>query len=603
MAQAGYTPIQLYFSTTAAAVPTSGNLANGELGINITDEKLYFKNAAGVVKLLASNAASTGTVSSVAATVPAFLSIAGSPITTSGTLAITLSGTALPVANGGTGITSTPTNGQIPIGNGTTYTAATLTAGTGITITNTSGAITIASSGGGTVTSVGGTGTVSGISLSGTVTTSGNLTLGGALSLVSPPPIGSTTPNTGNFTTLTENSVAVVTQSDIGTDANEIPLNQYLGSLAYQNGDAYYNTGMTVGFRNRVINGDMRIDQRNAGANVTPTDGQYSVDRWVFGVSAASKFTFQQNAGSVTPPTGFTNYLGITSTSSYSIVSSDYFNFNQPIEGFNIADLAWGTANAKTVTLSFWVRSSLTGNFGGSIRNNGSSRSYPFIYTISSANTWEQKSIIIAGETTGTWLTNNGIGIRVSFGFGVGSNFSGTAGVWSSANYASATGATSVVGTNGATFYITGVQLEKGDIATSFDVRPYTTELQLCQRYCTTINDATTSGYIQGYGGGCRGTTYIGVTIPLPVAMRTTPSLSNVAGTVRLTVAGSKVDSASGSMTIGGVTPTIGYSANSGNLALTYIGGPVTGLTGIANDVCVTFFTNGDGKLFALSEL
>ena len=149
MAQAGFTPIQLYFSTTAAAVPTSGNLANGELALNISDMKLYAKNSGGTVTLLASSSGASGTVTSVAASVPTFLSIAGSPITTSGTLAITLSGTALPVANGGTGQTSY-TNGQLLIGNttGNTLTATTLTAGTGISVTNGAGSITIAASGG-----------------------------------------------------------------------------------------------------------------------------------------------------------------------------------------------------------------------------------------------------------------------------------------------------------------------------------------------------------------------------------------------------------------------------------------------------------------------
>jgi len=239
-----------------------------------------------------------------------------------------------------------------------------------------------------------------------------------------------------------------------------------------------------VNMKNRIINGAMVIDQRNAGATVTPTDGSYTVDRWQASVSQASKLTVQQNAGSVTPPAGFINYLGVTSSSAYSIGSSDYFAIGQLIEGFNIADLGWGTANAKTVTLSFWVRSSLTGTFGGSIQNSAQNRSYPFTYTINSANTWELETITIVGDTSGTWLTTNGIGVRVRFGLGVGSTFSGTAGAWAASGFvASATGATSVVGTNGATFYITGVQLEVGSTATSFDYRPYGTELQLCQRY------------------------------------------------------------------------------------------------------------------------
>jgi len=251
------------------------------------------------------------------------------------------------------------------------------------------------------------------------------------------------------------------------------------------------------GFKNRIINGAMVIDQRNAGASVSASLGVlYTLDRFASVTTVAAKFTVQQNAGSVTPPTGFSNYLGVTSSSAYSVLSSDYFTIQQAIEGYNIADLAWGTASAATVTLSFWVRSSLTGTFGGAIYNNAADRSYPFTYTISSANTWEQKSITIAGDTTGTWVTTNGAGMRINWGLGVGSTASGTAGSWSGSLYRSATGATSVVGTNGATFYITGVQLEKGSTATSFDYRPYGTELALCQRYLPAYKSGTTGEYV-----------------------------------------------------------------------------------------------------------
>jgi len=275
-----------------------------------------------------------------------------------------------------------------------------------------------------------------------------------------------------------------------------------------------------TGFKNRIINGAMVIDQRNAGASVTPTASAYTLDRWIAAVSQSSKFSVQQSS---TSTTGFKNSLLITSLSAYSVLAGDYFDIDQRIEGFNVADLEWGTANAQTVTLSFWVRSSLTGTFGGSLQNSAGNRSYPFTYTISSANTFEQKTITITGDTTGTWLTTNGIGLRVSFGIGVGSTYSGTAGSWSANNYLSATGATSVVGTNGATFYITGVQLEKGSTATSFDYRPYGTELVLCQRYFWSPNFAVgASTYV-----GIVNTSSSGlVSIPHPVVMRAAPTVT-----------------------------------------------------------------------------
>jgi len=283
--------------------------------------------------------------------------------------------------------------------------------------------------------------------------------------------------------------------------------------------------GNATSFKNRIINGAMVIDQRNAGASVTPASGDYTLDRWVYFSSQASKFTIQQNKSSVTPPTGFVNYLGMSVASAVTIGAGDYFSIAQYIEGFNTADLGWGTANAKTVTLSFQVYSSLIGTFGASIRNSGSSRSYPFTYTISSANTWTSISVTIAGDTSGTWLTTNGIGISINFGLGIGSTYSGTAGAWASANYASATGGVSVVGTNGATFYITGVQLEVGSSATGFDFRSYGTELALCQRYCQKFGG--TNAYDQIGVGFTSLTTQGNIQVPLKVTMRATPSVTS----------------------------------------------------------------------------
>ena len=283
-----------------------------------------------------------------------------------------------------------------------------------------------------------------------------------------------------------------------------------------------------TGFKNRIINGAMVIDQRNAGASVTAsTTGAfvYTLDRWNYYADQASKFTIQQNAGSVTTPAGFKNYLGITSSAATTPTSTQAFLISQFIEGYNIADLGWGTANAKTVTLSFQVYSSLTGTFGGSLTNSAQNRSYPFTYTVSSANTWTSISVTIAGDTSGTWLTTNGIGISIFFGLGVGSTNSGTAGAWAGAAYFSATGATSVVGTNGATFYITGVQLEKGSTATSFDYRPYGTELQLCQRYYYRIQSSQSGNRIAVSNGIVNSSTLcIYCTGGFPATMRSSPT-------------------------------------------------------------------------------
>jgi len=282
--------------------------------------------------------------------------------------------------------------------------------------------------------------------------------------------------------------------------------------------------------KNRIINGAMVIDQRNGGASST-SNQVYTVDRWIYVGSQASKGTWGQNLNSVTAPIGFTNYLGFQSSSAYSVGSTDKFAFAQDIEGYNWADLNWGTANAKTVTLSFQVYSSLTGTFGGSVTNYAQTRAYPFTYTVSSANTWTQISITISGDTSGTWVgATNGGALQLNIGLGVGSTLSGTAGSWAGTNYFSATGATSIVGTNGATFYLTGVQLEVGSSATGFEYRQYQQELALCQRYYFRRNvvDASTDvvAIMQCYNSSGA----YGKLFDLPVTMRATPtgSLSSI---------------------------------------------------------------------------
>jgi len=279
-----------------------------------------------------------------------------------------------------------------------------------------------------------------------------------------------------------------------------------------------------TGFKNRIINGAMVIAQRGTSAvTVNSASGSafYGVDRFFGqGQAADGVFTMQQSS---TAPAGFSNSLVITvTTADTSLGATQIYQVVQPIEAYNTNDLAWGTASAATVTLSFWVRSSVTGTFGGSLFNSTAARSYPFSYSISSANTFEQKTITIAGDTSGTWAGTNGVGVYVIFGLGVGSTYSGTAGAWAGTQYNSATGATNLMATNGATFYITGVQLEKGSTATSFDYRPYGTELALCQRYywqwsstnfgrlCLCYNDQTTTSQVM---------------IALPVSMRATPTV------------------------------------------------------------------------------
>lgn len=336
--------------------------------------------------------------------------------------------------------------------------------------------------------------------------------------------------------------------------------------------------------KNRIINGDMRIDQRNAGASVTQsTSVVYTVDRWWIYGSAASKFTLQQQTSVV--PTGYTHAIKATSSSAYTVASTDEFDIAQYIEGFNVADLGWGTANAKTVTLSFLVYSSLTGTFGGQIANYNSSRSYPFSYTISSANTWTTISVTIPGDTSGTWYTNSSAGILVLFSLGAGSTKSGTAGTWASANYTSATGATSVVGTNGATFYITGVQLEVGSTATPFERRMITTELQLCQRYYWKFTGPSYAGVCAGYSNSTTGGNFI---IKYPVTMRSAPTFST---------GGLSINNAAGNYAVTSVAS--GYAGT--DTAFTAIA-TASGLT--AGQGCImTINSAGTGYLDGTAEL
>ena len=314
------------------------------------------------------------------------------------------------------------------------------------------------------------------------------------------------------------------------------------------------------GMRNRIINGDMRIDQRNAGAAITQTVTQnYTVDRWWVYGDVTSKFTLQRNAGSVTPPSGFTNYYGITVASAYTPTTGQNFNLTQYIEGNNVADLDFGKATAKTITASFWIRSSLTGTFGGTLGNGLGSRSYVFSFTINSANTWEYKTITIPGDTSGTWNTDNSVGMSFTIALGNHSGYLNTPNsAWVAGDYRGPTSQVNLVSNAGATMYVTGVQLEKGSAASAFENRMYGQELALCQRYyeksydqATVPGTSTSTGMLINRGTAQAGGTF-GGNIPFKVEKR-------AASTVTLyTSAGA---SGSWQYAISGTSSTVGMTA------------------------------------------
>jgi len=448
MSQTGYSKVQIYSSSTATNTPSASNLTNdtngSELGINITDGKLFYKDNSGTVQVMA-------------------------------------------------------TKGTGPIGGSNTQVQY-----------NSSGAL----AGSANMTFDGTTLTANTLSVS-TSTTTPIVQSSGSLLLKT----------NGTTTALTINT------SQQATFANTI------------------NVPNTFGFKNRIINGAMVIDQRNNGASVAVTGntGQMSVDRFlltVFG-SGTGRFTTQQ---STTVPVGFYNSLSATVTTADSSPSSAYaYSIAQIIEGLNVLDLGWGTSNASTVTLSFWVRSSVTGTFPIVITNGNLDRTYGATYTINSANTFQYITITIPGDTTGTWAKNNTAGINIQFGLGGGSSRTVSTGWQANAGaitQTNVTGCTQLIATNGATFYITGVQFEVGTQATSFDYRPYGTELALCQRYLPAFASAgATQSQISM--GQCLTSTTAGCIVPFPVSVRTPPTGISVSGTFNMTQSNGTSTSAS----------------------------------------------------------
>jgi len=297
--------------------------------------------------------------------------------------------------------------------------------------------------------------------------------------------------------------------------------------------------GVQLSNRNKVHNGDMRISQRYGTNAHTPsnTSRNYVIDRWAYWSNQTSKASVQQVTDA---PAGFYNSAKCTSLSAHTADSGHWFGYLTTIEAQDIYDLAQGTANAKNITLSFYVKSSITGTWAAAIRTKpGSpSRSYPFNYTINSANTWERKTITIPGSTDGTWLTGNSEGMTIWFDLGTGSGFHATANQWFSGN-ATGPSASPFIAVNGATWLVTGVQLESGDIATSFEHRSFGDELSRCQRYFYKVTGD--SGERVGIGGCCVNSTEFRMNVTFPVTMRIVPTIGGT-GTAQMDAADDSAD-------------------------------------------------------------
>ncbi len=279
--------------------------------------------------------------------------------------------------------------------------------------------------------------------------------------------------------------------------------------------------------RNRIINGHMLINQRGGTTTVNSTANTYGVDQWA-GVGQATDGVFTMAQSSATPPAGLTNFLrATTTTADASIGATQSYALRHAIEGYNVADLGWGAVGAATITLSFWVRSSLTGTFGGSIANNGNTRFYVFSYPINSANTWEQKTITVTGDTTGTWTTDTTAGIKIFFNLGAGSTYTGAAGSWGGSTLYNVTSGVNLIGTLNATFDLTGVQLERGSVASNYEYRAYGQELALCMRYYETG--------VTGYHADVTNTGAYGPYQPFAVVKRAAPTVTFGTVTVEVT--------------------------------------------------------------------
>jgi hypothetical protein len=312
-------------------------------------------------------------------------------------------------------------------------------------------------------------------------------------------------------------------------------------------GNAYSDGALSN--RNLVINSDMRIAQRGTSKSITQNVPSYLLDRFYVDSTTPATLTYAQSSDA---PGDFVNSLGITVNTSGTTAAGQYAWVRQSIEGYNFAHLNFGTANAKTFTLSFWVKSSVTGILGGWFGAALNNRFQSFTYTILSANTWEYKTVTISGDTAGTWNNTNGVGLQVSWSLSCGTTFRGATGSWSSSIFLGANGQTNITETAGATFNITGVQLEAGDTATPFEHRSYGQELALCHRYYWLTDDgpaASALKYTANTGAG-----QFNSAISAPTTMRAVPTIT-IGGTVIYTNAGGLTAGASVSSITTRVTP------------------------------------------------
>ena len=439
--------IKIRRSAVPGAIPTTAALALGELALNTNDGLMFMhKLTAGVDSIVAIGAGGVATYPPTG--IPSSTGTSwGSSNTTSG------SGSEIALTH--SPVFVTPTLGTPVSGNLTNCSFPTLNQ-------NSSGSSGSTTGNAATATNVAYTG------LTGTVPTWNQ-----------------------NTTGTSSNVTGTVAIANGGTGAITAPLAlTALGAYPASNPSGFTNNTFGTSnstFRNRIINGSMVLDQRHDGNAFTPGNQAYSLDRYQAQISQTGKFSVQQFSGSLTTQaaTGLSTYLSVVSLGAYAVAVGDYINICQPIEGSNIVDFQWGTANAKTVTLSFWAYSSLTGTFGGVVSAGGQVQSFPFAYSLPSANTWTYITITIPGPTSGTFDSTVNVGLYVKFALGVGYGYWGTAGVWSAATqYLGPSGVVNVLGTSGATFNITGLQLELGSKATPFELRPYSVELDLCMRYC-----------------------------------------------------------------------------------------------------------------------